>query len=97
MKVMSFVHYVTFFCLFGTMMLESNLKVGFYYRSIAALHESSFVHADLKPANIMWSSYDGCFKLLDFGLTFHTEETDLHQIQSSGKYSIFLGSKIITF
>ena len=32
----------------------------------------------------MWSSYDGCFKLLDFGLTFHTEESDLHQIQSSG-------------
>ena len=32
----------------------------------------------------MWSSYDGCFKLLDFGLTFHTDETDLHQIQSSG-------------
>ena len=53
-------------------------------RSLAALHDNLFVHADLKPANVMWSSYDGCFKLLDFGLTFHTEETDLHQIQSSG-------------
>ena len=57
-----------------------------FFRSLAALHDNSFVHADLKPANVMWSSYDGCFKLLDFGLTFHTEETDLHQIQSSGKH-----------
>ena len=55
-----------------------------FFRSLAALHDNSFVHADLKPANVMWSSYDGCFKLLDFGLTFHTEESDLHQIQSSG-------------
>jgi hypothetical protein len=33
----------------------------------------------------MWSSYDGKFKILDFGLTFHTDEQDLHQIQSAGK------------
>ena len=32
----------------------------------------------------MWSSYDGRFKLLDFGLTFHVDEDDLHQIQSPG-------------
>ena len=32
----------------------------------------------------MWSSYDGRFKLLDFGLTFHSDEDDLHQIQSPG-------------
>ena len=32
----------------------------------------------------MWSSYDGRFKLLDFGLTFHADEDDLHQIQSPG-------------
>lgn len=32
----------------------------------------------------MWSCYDGRFKLLDFGLTFHLEEEDLHQIQSPG-------------
>ena len=32
----------------------------------------------------MWSCYDGAFKLLDFGLTFHNDEPDLHQIQSSG-------------
>lgn len=32
----------------------------------------------------MWSSYDGRFKLLDFGLTFHTDEEELHQIQSPG-------------
>lgn len=33
----------------------------------------------------MWSANDGKFKLLDFGLTFHTDEDDLHQIQSPGK------------
>ena len=70
------------------------------YRSLAALHDNLFVHADLKPANVMWSSYDGCFKLLDFGLTFHTEETDLHQIQSSGtnfilEYIVVLDNKPI--
>lgn len=42
------------------------------------------MHADLKPANVMWSNVDGAFKLLDFGLTFHTDETDLHQIQTKG-------------
>ena len=54
------------------------------YRALASLHQQHFVHADLKPANIMWSSYDGRFKVLDFGLTFHTDEEDLHQIQSPG-------------
>jgi serine/threonine protein kinase len=44
------------------------------FRALVSLHERSFVHADLKPANIMWSSYDGRFKLLDFGLTFHIGE-----------------------
>ena len=64
-----------------------NVTIYFHFvssRSLAILHDNSFVHADLKPANVMWSSYDGCFKLLDFGLTFHTEEGYLHQIQSSG-------------
>ena len=62
---------------------------GFFFsfcRALASLHQHHFVHADLKPANIMWSSYDGRFKVLDFGLTFHTDEEDLHQIQSPGKF-----------
>ena len=54
------------------------------FRSLNALHVRNYVHADLKPANLMWSSYDGKFKILDFGLTFHTDEQDLHQIQSAG-------------
>ena len=32
----------------------------------------------------MWSSVDGCFKVLDFSLTFHKEDRDLHQIQTKG-------------
>jgi len=55
-----------------------------FFSALSSLHSRSYVHADLKPANLMWSSYDGCFKLLDFGLTFHTDEQDLHQIQSTG-------------
>ncbi len=54
-------------------------------RALAALHSRDFVHADLKPANVMWSGADGCFKLLDFGLTFHTAESELHQIQTKGE------------
>lgn len=54
------------------------------FRSLHSLHCRSFVHADLKPANLMWSVNDGCFKLLDFGLTFHTNEKDLHQVQTKG-------------
>ncbi len=53
-------------------------------RSLEGLHSRNFVHADLKPGNIMWSGMDGCFKVLDFSLTFHTEEADLHQIQTKG-------------
>lgn len=67
----------------------NSLKVSFYLffkRSLKALHSQSFIHADLKPANVMWSTLHGKFKLLDFGLTFHTEEQDLHPIQSSGKF-----------
>ena len=53
-------------------------------RALEALHSHGFVHADLKPANVMWSGSDGCFKLLDFGLTFHTAESELHQVQTKG-------------
>ena len=64
---------------------QGSTKIPFYfYRALISLHAKDFVHADLKPANIMWSSYDGRFKLLDFGLTFHVDEDDLHQIQSPG-------------
>ncbi|XP_071749496.1 serine/threonine-protein kinase Kist isoform X2 [Lepeophtheirus salmonis] len=51
---------------------------------LKALHSNKFVHGDLKPANVMWSADDGAFKILDFGLTFHIDEVNLHQIQSSG-------------
>ena len=53
-------------------------------RSLDGLHSCGFVHADLKPGNVMWSSVDGCFKVLDFSLTFHKEDSDLHQIQTKG-------------
>ena len=71
------------------MLIKTECLCFYFFRSLAALHENSFVHADLKPANVMWSSFDGRFKLLDFGLTFHTEETDLHQIQSAGRFLYF--------
>ena len=64
--------------------MNDHVSSSILFRALLALHESDFVHADLKPANIMWSTYDGRFKILDFGLTFHLEEEDLHQIQSPG-------------
>jgi len=54
------------------------------FTSLRALHKANLVHADLKPANILWSGHEGVFKCIDFGLSFSTEEEDIHQIQSSG-------------
>lgn len=38
--------------------------------ALSFLHREGFVHADLKPRNILWSADDECFKLIDFGLSF---------------------------
>lgn len=38
--------------------------------ALTFLHGEGYVHADLKPRNILWSADDECFKLIDFGLTF---------------------------
>lgn len=38
--------------------------------SLTFLHREGFVHADLKPRNVLWSADDECFKLIDFGLSF---------------------------
>lgn len=38
--------------------------------ALAFLHREGYVHADLKPRNILWSADDESFKLIDFGLTF---------------------------
>lgn len=37
-------------------------------RGLAAIHESAFLHLDIKPANIMISQRTGSCKILDFGL-----------------------------
>lgn len=51
---------------------------------LKGLHDLCMVHADLKPANIMWSSDDGCFKILDFGLSFQLKEKSPFQVQTKG-------------
>uniref|UniRef100_A0A646QEI8 Kist n=1 Tax=Hemiscolopendra marginata TaxID=943146 RepID=A0A646QEI8_9MYRI len=54
------------------------------FSGLAVLHSQRMVHADLKPANIHWCPQHGCYKLLDFGLSFHLTEEDIHQVQSMG-------------
>ena len=38
--------------------------------ALGFLHREGYVHADLKPRNILWCADDECFKLIDFGLSF---------------------------
>lgn len=34
------------------------------------IHQCGWVHADLKPANVMWSAQEGVWKVVDFGHSF---------------------------
>ncbi|KAJ3600052.1 hypothetical protein NHX12_034004 [Muraenolepis orangiensis] len=52
--------------------------------ALAFLHGESYVHADLKPRNILWSADDECFKLIDFGLSFKDGHQDVKYIQTDG-------------
>ncbi|XP_028301350.1 serine/threonine-protein kinase Kist isoform X2 [Gouania willdenowi] len=52
--------------------------------ALAFLHRESYVHADLKPRNILWSADDECFKLIDFGLSFKQGNQDVKYIQTDG-------------
>ncbi len=60
---------------------NSNNIICFSASALSLLHSNGFVHADLKPANVMWSSRDGCFKIIDFGLTFREDEEHLHKVE----------------
>ncbi|XP_034036229.1 serine/threonine-protein kinase Kist [Thalassophryne amazonica] len=52
--------------------------------ALAFLHKEEYVHADLKPRNILWSADDECFKLIDFGLSFKQGNQDVKYIQTDG-------------
>ncbi|KAF0042502.1 hypothetical protein F2P81_006034 [Scophthalmus maximus] len=52
--------------------------------ALAFLHKEGYVHADLKPRNILWSADDECFKLIDFGLSFKEGNQDVKYIQTDG-------------
>lgn len=52
--------------------------------AVAFLHKAGYVHADLKPRNILWSADDECFKLIDFGLSFKQGNQDVKYIQTDG-------------
>ncbi|XP_067369311.1 serine/threonine-protein kinase Kist isoform X1 [Channa argus] len=54
--------------------------------ALAFLHREGYVHADLKPRNILWSADDECFKLIDFGLSFKegNQVHDVKYIQTDG-------------
>uniref|UniRef100_A0A8C2CAY8 Serine/threonine-protein kinase Kist n=1 Tax=Cyprinus carpio TaxID=7962 RepID=A0A8C2CAY8_CYPCA len=52
--------------------------------ALSFLHREGYVHADLKPRNILWSADDECFKLIDFGLSFKEGHQDVKYIQTDG-------------
>uniref|UniRef100_A0A3Q1F6T6 Serine/threonine-protein kinase Kist n=1 Tax=Acanthochromis polyacanthus TaxID=80966 RepID=A0A3Q1F6T6_9TELE len=52
--------------------------------ALSFLHREGYVHADLKPRNILWSADDECFKLIDFGLSFKQGNQDVKYIQTDG-------------
>ncbi|XP_031174068.1 serine/threonine-protein kinase Kist isoform X1 [Sander lucioperca] len=52
--------------------------------ALAFLHREGYVHADLKPRNILWSADDEGFKLIDFGLSFKEGNQDVKYIQTDG-------------
>ncbi|XP_070764350.1 serine/threonine-protein kinase Kist isoform X2 [Enoplosus armatus] len=52
--------------------------------ALAFLHREGYVHADLKPRNILWSADDESFKLIDFGLSFKEGNQDVKYIQTDG-------------
>uniref|UniRef100_A0A8D0EFB5 U2AF homology motif kinase 1 n=1 Tax=Salvator merianae TaxID=96440 RepID=A0A8D0EFB5_SALMN len=52
--------------------------------ALAFLHHKGYVHADLKPRNILWSPEEECFKLIDFGLSFKEGNQDVKYIQTDG-------------
>ena len=40
------------------------------FNALAYLQQNGIIHGDIKLGNVMWSGDEGCFKLVDFGLSF---------------------------
>ncbi|XP_043941819.1 serine/threonine-protein kinase Kist isoform X3 [Protopterus annectens] len=60
-------------------------------KALAFLHHKNFVHADLKPRNILWSAQEECFKLIDFGLSFN----EGNQMNSSAIIDHIFASRVL--
>lgn len=64
--------------------------------ALAFLHHEGYVHADLKPRNILWSAENECFKLIDFGLSFKEGNQVRHTFSPhplNGLNKIFLNNR----
>jgi len=54
------------------------------FNGLIKIGQIGFVHGDLKPANLLWSPDSAALTIIDFGLSFHMDDSRIGKLQSQG-------------